>query len=92
MKAAILYQTGQPLVIEDNIEIPELLTGQISVKVAFSGVCNSQLKEVRGLRGADRFLPHMLGHEGAGTVIDIGCGVTKAKGNMELSMFYGGGA
>ena len=79
MKAAVLYQTGQPLVIEDDIEIPELLTGQVSVKVAFSGVCNSQLKEVRGLRGEDRFLPHMLGHEGAGTVIDIGCGVTKVK-------------
>ncbi len=53
MKAAVLYQTGQPLTIEDDIETPALLSGQVSVKVAFSGVCNSQLKEVRGLRGED---------------------------------------
>jgi len=79
MKAAVLYQTGHPLIIEDNIETPALLTGQVLVNVAYSGVCNSQLKEVRGLRGEDKFLPHMLGHEGAGTVIDIGCRVTKVK-------------
>lgn len=79
MRAAVLYQTGEPLVIEDDIEIPGLQSGQVLVKVAFSGVCHSQLFEVLGLRGEDRFLPHMLGHEGSGTVIDIGQGVTKVK-------------
>lgn len=79
MKAAVLYRTGQPLVVEKGIAIPTLNHGQVLVKIAFSGVCNSQLKEARGLRGEDRFLPHTLGHEGSGTVIDVGGGVTKVK-------------
>lgn len=79
VKAAVLYKTGQPLVVEEDIEIPELQPGQVLVKVAFSGVCHSQLMEVRGKRGEDRYLPHMLGHEGSGTVLEIGQGVTKAK-------------
>lgn len=79
MKAAVLYQTGQPLVIEDGIEIPSLLPGQVLVKIAYSGLCRSQLLEVRGGRGDDPYLPHLLGHEGSGTVVDIGEQVTKVQ-------------
>ena len=49
------------------------------VKLAYSGVCRSQLMEVRGLRGKDAFLPHLLGHEGSGKVIAVGSEVTKFK-------------
>jgi len=79
MKAAVLYKTGNPLVIEDNIDIPELYPEQVLVKIAFSGLCHSQLMEVKGYRGIDRYLPHMLGHEGSGIVVDIGKKVTKIK-------------
>ena len=61
MKAAVLYETGKPLVIEDGIEIPVLQPGQVLVKVAYSGICRSQLMEVRGKRGEDAYLPHLLG-------------------------------
>lgn len=77
MTGAVLKKTGDPLVIEEKIEIPELKTGQVLVKMAYSGVCRSQLMEVRGLRGEDNFLPHLLGHEGCGEVVEIGKGVTK---------------
>lgn len=77
MKAAVLYKTGQPLVIEEGIDIPELQPGQVLVKVAFSGVCHSQLMEVRGRRGEDRYLPHMLGHEGSGIAMEAGSDVSK---------------
>lgn len=79
MKAAVLYKTGQPLVIEEGIEIPPLQPGQVLVKVSFSGVCHSQLMEVRGKRGEDPYLPHMLGHEGSGIVMEIGSGVSKTS-------------
>ncbi len=59
--------------------MPKLLTGQILVKVLFSGVCRSQLMEVRGGRGADPWLPHLLGHEGSGIVLAIGPTVEKVK-------------
>jgi len=35
--------------------------------------------EVRGLRGEDKFIPHLLGHEGTGVVVEIGNGVKKVK-------------
>ena len=77
-KAAILYELGGPLRIEE-VTVPCLGSGQVLVDVAFSGVCHTQLLEVRGKRGADRFLPHTLGHEGSGTVLEVGRGVTKVK-------------
>lgn len=83
MRAAILYQTGKPLEIEELI-LPQLKPGQILVKVNYSGVCHSQLMEVRGLRGEDRYLPHLLGHEGSGTVVDIGPDVSKVKKDDEV--------
>jgi S-(hydroxymethyl)glutathione dehydrogenase/alcohol dehydrogenase len=79
MKAAILYAVGKPLRVVDGIEVPLPARGQVHVRVAFSGVCHSQLMEVRGARGHDRFLPHLLGHEGSGTVLAVGEGVTKVK-------------
>lgn len=75
-RAAVLEELGKPLSIQ-NIELPTLMPGQVLVKVYFSGVCRSQLMEVRGGRGADPWLPHLLGHEGSGTVVSIGEGVTK---------------
>ncbi|NQV28966.1 MAG: zinc-binding dehydrogenase [Rhodopirellula sp.] len=75
--AAVLYTAGQPLVVEAGIQIPKLQPGQVLVRVAYSGVCHSQLMEVRGKHGEDRFLPHMLGHEGSGTVLAVGGEVSK---------------
>ena len=49
------------------------------MKLAYSGVCHSQLMEARGRRGVDPYLPHLLGHEGSGKVISIGEGVTKVS-------------
>jgi S-(hydroxymethyl)glutathione dehydrogenase/alcohol dehydrogenase len=47
------------------------------VALDYSGVCRSQLMEVRGLRGPDAWLPHLLGHEGVGTIVEAGPDVTK---------------
>jgi len=77
MKAAVLYNKG--LVVEDNVDVPQLKGGQVLVKVAFSGICRSQLMEIRGYRGVDKYLPHLLGHEGSGVVIKTGKKVTKVK-------------
>jgi S-(hydroxymethyl)glutathione dehydrogenase / alcohol dehydrogenase len=76
--AAILYELNEPLRIEE-LTIPPLKAGQVLVKLSYSGVCRSQLMEVRGKRGVDRYLPHLLGHEGSGTVVEVGLGVTKVK-------------
>lgn len=77
MKAAVLFACGEPLRVLDGIVMPSPARGQVRVRLAYSGVCHSQLMEVRGGRGPDRYLPHLLGHEGSGTVLAVGEGVTK---------------
>lgn len=91
--AAILVETGKPLVI-DEIEIPSLKSGQVLVEVKMSGVCHTQLSETRGYRGVDRFLPHCLGHEASGVVLEISPGVTKVMpgDRVVLSWIKGEGA
>lgn len=75
MKAAVLVEQKKPLVI-DEITLPETLeVGQVLVKVHYSGICGSQIGEIDGVKGPDRFLPHLLGHEASGTVVKIGPGV-----------------
>jgi S-(hydroxymethyl)glutathione dehydrogenase/alcohol dehydrogenase len=82
-KAAVLEVLGQPLCIR-NIQIPSLLRGQVLVKVLYSGVCRSQLMEVSGDRGIDKWLPHLLGHEGSGIVQEVGPDVGKIKVGDEV--------
>lgn len=77
MRAAVLTELGAPLQIMEDIVIPKLCWGQVLVKLAYSGVCHSQVMEVKGERGHDRWLPHMLGHEATGRVVSTGPAVTK---------------
>lgn len=79
MKAAILVEQRKPLVV-DTVELPAALEiGQVLVKVHYSGICGSQLGEIDGAKGEDKFLPHLLGHEASGTVEEVGPGVRFAK-------------
>lgn len=75
-EAAVLVELNEPL-RQMTLELPELKPGQALVEIAYSGVCHSQLNEIRGRRGPDRYLPHTLGHEGAGVVQAVGPGVAK---------------
>ncbi len=75
MLAAILVEQNKPLVI-DKVHLPESLSfGQILVKILYSGICGSQIGEIDGIKGEDKYLPHLLGHEGAGIVLETGAGV-----------------
>ena len=75
MKAAILVEQNKPLVI-GHVELPHALeAGQVLVKVHCSGICGSQLGEIDGAKGEDKYLPHLLGHEASGVVQSMGEGV-----------------
>ncbi|MDB5813302.1 MAG: dehydrogenase [Rhodocyclales bacterium] len=88
MKAAILVEQRKPLVVDD-IELPETLeVGQVLVKVHFSGICGSQIGEIDGAKGEDKFLPHLLGHEASGTVMEIGPGVKHVKPGDTVVMHW----
>ena len=76
--SAILERINEPLNIRE-LDVPELKPGQVLVDIKYSGICQSQLNEWHGKKGPDRFLPHTLGHEGSGEVLQAGPGVTKVK-------------
>lgn len=79
MRSAILVKSKKPLVVTD-ISLPENLEyGQVLVKVYYSGICGAQINEIDAVKGPDKFLPHLLGHEGSGIVEEVGKGVTTVK-------------
>lgn len=79
MKAAVLVQTKQPLEVAELCMPEQLSYGQVHVRVHFSGICGAQINEIEGAKGPDKFLPHLLGHEGSGTVLRTGAGVKNVK-------------
>jgi S-(hydroxymethyl)glutathione dehydrogenase/alcohol dehydrogenase len=89
--AAILVEQKQPLVIDD-VEVPALKLGQVLVRVLVSGICGSQLGEIDGVKGPDRFLPHLLGHEGCGEVLEVGEGVRHVKPGDRVVLHWRKGA
>ena len=58
------------------------------VKVLTSGICGSQIGEIDGIKGPDRFLPHLLGHEGTGIVLEAGEGVRKVKPDDKVVLHW----
>lgn len=73
VRAAVLPAVGAPLEIAE-IDLPEPGPGQVRVRLAAAGVCHSDLSLSDGTMRVP--VPAVLGHEGAGTVISVGDGVT----------------
>jgi S-(hydroxymethyl)glutathione dehydrogenase/alcohol dehydrogenase len=88
INAAILVRQHERLELA-QIETPERLRfGQVLVRVHYTGVCGSQINEIEGTKGPDRFLPHLLGHEGCGTVLETGEGVQAVKKGDKVVMHW----
>jgi alcohol dehydrogenase, propanol-preferring len=78
MRAAVVRQFGEPLVIEDR-PVPEPGPGQVSVRMQASGLCHTDIHAANGdwpVKPAPPFVP---GHEGVGTVHAVGTGVTSVS-------------
>ncbi|MFG2355489.1 Zn-dependent alcohol dehydrogenase [Streptomyces sp. NPDC048521] len=73
VRAAVLPAIGAPLEII-GIELPDPGPGQVRVRLAAAGVCHSDLSLSNGTMRVP--VPAVLGHEGAGTVVAVGEGVT----------------
>jgi S-(hydroxymethyl)glutathione dehydrogenase/alcohol dehydrogenase len=76
MKAAVLYASGSPLVIED-VRIASPGPHEVRIRTAAVGVCHSDLSIVEGK--LPMRLPIILGHEAAGVVEDVGSDVRTVK-------------
>ncbi|MGW2423082.1 Zn-dependent alcohol dehydrogenase [Streptomyces sp. NPDC001709] len=73
VRAAVLPAIGAPLEIT-GIDLPDPGPGQVRVRLAAAGVCHSDLSLTNGTMRVP--VPAVLGHEGAGTVVAVGEGVT----------------
>lgn len=76
--AAILVEQRHPLEVAE-VTLPPLGYGQVLVEVKTTRICGSQLGEIDGVKGPDRYLPHLLGHEAGGIVLEIGPEVSHVK-------------
>jgi S-(hydroxymethyl)glutathione dehydrogenase/alcohol dehydrogenase len=86
VRAAVAMEAGKPLVIED-VELEGPRQGEVLVELKATGVCHT---DAYTLSGADPegLFPAILGHEGAGVVVDIGPGVTSvARGDHVIPLY-----
>jgi Zn-dependent alcohol dehydrogenase len=76
--AAVLTEHHKPLSLETfDAVTPE--KGQVLVKMISAGLCGAQINEIDAVKGQDRYMPHFMGHEGFGQVLELGEGVDKVK-------------
>jgi S-(hydroxymethyl)glutathione dehydrogenase/alcohol dehydrogenase len=86
VKAAVAYSAGQPLTIE-TVELEGPQAGEVLVEIKASGVCHT---DAYTLSGADPegLFPAILGHEGAGVVVEVGAGVKSVKPGDHVIPLY----
>lgn len=77
IKAAVAWRSGQPLTIETiNLEPPQ--AGEVLIEIKASGVCHTDAYTLSG-SDPEGLFPVILGHEGAGVVVEVGSGVTSLQ-------------
>src|SRR6187455_1833573 len=86
VKAAVALAAGQPLEIAD-VKLDGPRAGEVLVEIKASGICHT---DEFTLSGADPegLFPAILGHEGAGVVVDVGPGVTSVKKGDHVIPLY----
>ena len=85
-RAAVAWKAGQPLTIEEvDLEGPR--AGEVLVEVKATGICHTDHFTLSGADPEGLF-PAILGHEGAGVVVDVGAGVTSLKRGDHVIPLY----
>lgn len=85
-KAAVCYEAGKPLVIED-VELDGPKFGEVLVEIKATGVCHTD-EFTRSGGDPEGLFPVIFGHEGAGIVVDVGPGVTTLKKGDHVIPLY----
>jgi Zn-dependent alcohol dehydrogenase len=85
VRAAVLEQTGGPLVVSD-LELAPPGPDEVLVRLAASGVCHSDLNAIDGT--AETRCPAVLGHEGAGVVDAVGVRVSRVRPGDHVALSW----
>lgn len=87
-KSAVLVNQKKKLKILDITSPNKLKKGQVFVKLLSSSICGAQIGEINGIKGKDKWLPHCLGHEGFGVIVDKNNSVNKVKINDQVILHW----
>jgi S-(hydroxymethyl)glutathione dehydrogenase/alcohol dehydrogenase len=86
VRAAVAWGAGKPLSIE-KVELAGPKAGEVLVEIKASGVCHTD-EFTRSGADPEGLFPAILGHEGAGIVVDVGAGVTTLKKGDHVIPLY----
>ena len=85
-KAAVAFKAGEPLqIVEIDVAPPQ--KGEVLVKITHTGVCHTDAFTLSG-EDPEGVFPAVLGHEGAGIVIEVGEGVTSVQPGDHVIPLY----
>nr|WP_024302944.1 S-(hydroxymethyl)glutathione dehydrogenase/class III alcohol dehydrogenase [Pseudogulbenkiania sp. MAI-1] len=85
-KAAVAWQSGSPLTIE-TVDLAGPKEGEVLVEIKATGICHTDYYTLSGADPEGVF-PAILGHEGAGVVVDVGPGVKSLKKGDHVIPLY----
>ena len=86
VSAAVAFEAGTPLVIE-TVDRDGPRAGEVLVEIKATGICHTD-EFTRSGADPEGLFPAILGHEGAGVVVDIGAGVTSLKKGDHVIPLY----
>jgi S-(hydroxymethyl)glutathione dehydrogenase/alcohol dehydrogenase len=86
VKAAVAYEAGKPLTIE-TVQLEGPKAGEVMVEIKATGVCHTDAYTLSG-KDPEGLFPAILGHEGAGIVVEVGEGVTSVKPGDHVIPLY----
>ena len=86
IRAAVAYSAGAPLVVE-TVQLDGPKAGEVLVEIKATGICHTD-EFTRSGADPEGLFPAILGHEGAGIVVDVGPGVTSVKKNDHVIPLY----
>ncbi len=85
-QAAVVYEAGKPLVVE-TVELDGPKTGEVLIEMKATGVCHTD-EFTRSGQDPEGLFPVILGHEGAGVVVELGPGVSElAVGDHVIPLY-----
>ena len=85
-RAAVAFEAGKPLEIVD-VDLQGPQAGEVMIEIKATGVCHTDAFTLSGDDPEGAF-PAILGHEGAGVVVEVGAGVTSVKPGDHVIPLY----
>ena len=86
VRAAVAHKAGEPLAIE-TVQLEGPKAGEVMVEIKATGICHTDEFTLSG-GDPEGIFPSILGHEGAGVVVDVGAGVTSVKKGDHVIPLY----